>query len=41
MVDYFKKYSPVNVKIDDRWARSDRSKITPALQAELDKLKNK
>lgn len=41
MVDYFKKYSPVKIKIDDRWARQDRSKITSDLQSELDKLKNK
>ncbi|MBP7562357.1 MAG: bifunctional metallophosphatase/5'-nucleotidase [Candidatus Cloacimonetes bacterium] len=39
MVDYFKKHSPVKVVIDDRWARDDRSKPSPALQAELDKIK--
>lgn len=38
MVDYFKKNSPVKITIDDRWAREDRSKPTPALQSELDKL---
>ncbi len=38
MVDYFKKNSPVKITIDDRWAREDRSKPTPALQSELDKV---
>ncbi|HOQ80947.1 MAG TPA: bifunctional UDP-sugar hydrolase/5'-nucleotidase [Candidatus Cloacimonadota bacterium] len=39
MVDYFKKKSPVKVVVDDRWIRDDRSKISPALQAELERIK--
>ncbi len=39
MVNYVKTNSPIKTKIDDRWAREDRSKMTPELQAELNKKK--
>lgn len=39
MANYVKKHSPITTKIDDRWARADRSKMTPELEAELKKIK--
>ncbi|MCK4313049.1 MAG: 5'-nucleotidase C-terminal domain-containing protein, partial [Candidatus Cloacimonetes bacterium] len=37
IVDYVKKKSPVNIKIDNRWKRDDKSEMTKELLNELDK----
>ena len=39
IVEYIRSNSPVSTRIDDRWKRDDKSKITPELQEELNKLK--
>lgn len=38
IVNYIKNNSPVEAKIDDRWERDDKSKISSALQKELSNL---
>ena len=38
IVNYIKANSPVSAKIDDRWVRDDKSKISSNLQKELSKL---
>lgn len=37
IVDYVKKKSPVNIQIDNRWKRDDKSEMTKELLNELDK----
>ena len=39
IVEYIRSNSPVSTRIDDRWKRDDKSKITPELQEELNKFK--
>jgi 2',3'-cyclic-nucleotide 2'-phosphodiesterase (5'-nucleotidase family) len=41
IVDYIRKHSPINIKIDDRWIRDDNSEKTKELQKELRKLNSK
>jgi 5'-nucleotidase / UDP-sugar diphosphatase len=38
IVDYIQNNSPVNVKIDNRWKRNDKSVKTPEMLKELEKL---
>lgn len=41
IVDYIRRHSPLNIKIDDRWIRDDNSQKTKELQQELNKLNSK
>jgi 2',3'-cyclic-nucleotide 2'-phosphodiesterase (5'-nucleotidase family) len=41
IVDYIRRNSPIDIKIDDRWRREDNSKKTKELQEELNKLNTK